>query len=427
MPISPASLVEAARYLEQHDESQRIKKLIFCLCKKYWENDVNVLNSQSFESLLLELAQTRPNIEQLTFSMYKLVKTLNRPKVYAAVAKTILDQLGPIYTAQADEELLDLSAGKPAIEVSAVEADGNIDHPTSFNKATQIEAPLPSKQTEFNKATQIEVQPGALAPEVIARQIAQTLEQHSEQARIKKLMFAVSRGAWENNLEVIDNYGFARLILDLRRGFPTRGDLQIGFDQVVNNINKATLYLAIANLILAQMDALYEELEENWEVEESSANTGIVKSSPPPPLARIPRGEHVQTSIIDFSETQRTSDPLLTVLGSIPAPPLPPAFRPISKQYNLFELRQEIMQNTNPLRAKVLLFSILFHSWDDNGQDWGLIRSYGLDDLVEQVLLSRKPPNDIELKLYAQAKEMADREAYTQAAGTLLKVLKPFL
>lgn len=76
MSIPQESVIEAAHYLEEHDEGQRIRKLLFCLCKKYWENDPNVLNSQNLESLLLELIQLKPNIEQLTFSLYKLVKTL---------------------------------------------------------------------------------------------------------------------------------------------------------------------------------------------------------------------------------------------------------------------------------------------------------------------------------------------------------------
>jgi hypothetical protein len=414
MPISSASLVEAARYLEQHDEGQRIKKLIFCLCKKYWENDLNVLNSQSLDTLLLELVQNRPNIEQLTFSMYKLVKTLNRPKVYAAVAKTILDQLGPIYTAQADEELADPSSGTPAIEVLAIEADGSTENPTGFEKATQLEmgpAPLPAAIS---------------SPEAIAQDVAQTLCQHPEQARIKKLMFAVSRGAWENNLEIIENYGFVNLILDLHRNFATKADLQVGFDQIVNNINKATLYLAIANLILAQMEKLYNNnLGPSPEVEANPINTEIIKSTPQP-LSRRQSGEHIQTSIIDFSQTQKSTDPILTVLGSIPVPPPPPMIS-LSREYNLFELRQEIMQYTNPLRAKILLFSILFHHWDHSGQDWGMMRSYGLDDLVEQVITSQKSPHDVELKLYAQARDMPDKEAYVQTANTLLKVLKPLL
>ncbi|MGL5035320.1 MAG: hypothetical protein ACRC6M_16150, partial [Microcystaceae cyanobacterium] len=138
MPPSPQLLNQAASYLEQHEEVQRIQKLLFCLCKKYWENDPNVLDSIPVGQLLQELVQAKPSIEQVTFSMYKLVKTLNRPKVYTGVAKVILDQLGPLYTADDQNDLLDATI----VEVEAMEdeglgAEGHIQHPhvpTAFNQ-----------------------------------------------------------------------------------------------------------------------------------------------------------------------------------------------------------------------------------------------------------------------------------------------------
>ncbi|BFM40645.1 hypothetical protein [Synechocystis sp. LKSZ1] len=392
MALSSEILVETARYLEQHDEGQRAKKLVFCLCKKYWENDPNVLNSQSLESLLLELIQIKPSIEQLTFSLYKLVKTLNRPKVYAAVAKMILDRLGPIYAAKAEEAEPDVA---PAIEVESVE------QPTGFNPP--LVSPTPSSAL-------------VASPQVLASHIAQNLSQHPEAGRIEKLMFAVGKGYWENSLDKINQYGFVNLILELRQRYPYLAELRASFEQIVNNINKATLYLAIANVILQQMEKLYED---------SLSFAG--NATPEPALAVVRRDAgHQQTAIVNFPAPARSAEPLLTVLGTVPVPN-PPASKETKQDYNLFDLRSEIMQYANPLRAKILLFSILFHSWNRNGQDWGMLRSYGLDDLIEQVILSQRPCNEVELKLYAQAKEMPEAEAYTHTATTLMKVLKPLL
>jgi hypothetical protein len=395
MALFSETLVETARYLEEHDEGQRVKKLVFCLCKKYWENDPNVLNSQSLESLLLELIQIKPSIEQLTFSLYKLVKTLNRPKVYAAVAKMILDRLGPIYAAKAEEEAAAPPVVAPAIEVESVE------QATGFNPP--LVSPTPSSAL-------------ALSPQVIADRIAHNLSQHPEVGRIEKLMFAVGKGYWENSLDKINQYGFVNLILELRQRYPYLAELRASFEQIVNNINKATLYLAIANVILQQMEKLYDGPLAAEEV-----------PAPEPALAVVRRNTgHEQTAIVNFPAPARSADPLLTVLGTVPVPP-PSASKETKQDYNLFDLRSEIMQYANPLRAKILLFSILFHSWNRNGQDWGMLRSYGLDDLIEQVILSQRPANEVELKLYAQAKEMPETEAYTHTATTLIKVLKPLL
>ena len=427
MSIPPESLINAAHYLEDHDEGQRIKKLLFCLCKKYWENDPNVLNSNTLETLLTELVQLKPNIEQLTFSMYKLVKTLNRPKVYAAVAKTILDQLGPVYTSHSDASL---TMAEGAIDVPLTEQETQLEsHPVIAAPPPPLQIPVRSPSLD---ATQVS------EPKHFAEIIAQTLSQHGEQARIKKLIFAVARGYWENSVAVIDQVGLTNLILELRQRYPSLDALRGGFDQIVNNINKATLYLAIAKLIMTQMSSLYESSEETYLPDPDESKMGlptqITKAEPALAIARQQQGgDHLQTSIIDLHSIPvpppprpRQTDPIVTILGAaVPSPPISVHSQP--KAYNLFDLRSEIMQYTNPLRAKILLFSVLFQSWDENGQDWGMIRSYGLDDLVEQLILSRKRPNDVEVKLNAQANQMPEQEAYQQTAQTLIKILKPLL
>ena len=414
MPQSPELLNQAASYLEHHEEAQRIQKLLFCLCKKYWENDPNVLGSIPISQLLQELVQAKPSIEQVTFSMYKLVKTLNRPKVYTGVAKTILDQLGPLYTVESHDELLDATV----IEVEAMPEErfeANPHVPTAFNQ--------PFKPQAQTKETLID-------PRILAQRIAQILNKHPEQGRIKKLMFAVAKGYWENNADEIDNYGFPKLILELRQMFPTLGELQGGFDNIVQNINKATLYIAIANLILKKMADLYENMAESLEDQAGSPTaTQIVQVRPPSLALRQEAASPYQaTAIIEFGNNPNnaSNEPLMTVLGSVPNPPPSSPGLNTPKSYNLFELRSEIMQYANPLRAKILLFSLLFNNWEKN-QDWSMLRSYSLDDLVEQVILSRRSPNDVETKLYGQAQGMTDREVYQQTAKTLIKVLKPLL
>ncbi|MGL5033755.1 MAG: hypothetical protein ACRC6M_08140, partial [Microcystaceae cyanobacterium] len=379
-------------------------------------NDPNVLDSIPVGQLLQELVQAKPSIEQVTFSMYKLVKTLNRPKVYTGVAKAILDQLGPLYTTENQNELLDATI----VEVEAMEdeglgAEGHIQHP--------------HVPTAFNQPFSPPVKETIIDPRVLAQRIAQILNQHPEQGRIKKLMFAVAKGNWENDAAQIDGYGFPKLVLELRQMFPTMGELKEGFDGIVQNINKATLYIAIANLILKKMADLYEDMSESLEDGQtgSHAATQIVQIRPANLALRqdaVPA--HQATAIVEFGSQNASNEPLMTVLGSVPNPPSQQQPANTPKSYNLFEVRSEIMQYANPLRAKILLFSLLFNNWERN-EDWSMLRSYSLDDLVEQVLLSRKSANDVETKLYGQAQSMSDREVYQQTAKTLIKVLKPLL
>jgi len=390
MTLSPELLTPAARYLETHEEFQRIQKLVFCLCKKYWENDPNVLQSFSLNQLLAELVQAKPSIEKLTFSMYKLVKTLNRPKVYAVVAKVILDQLSPIYQSEQNQD--DAEANQTKVSV--------VD-------------PLPAAKT-----TQM------VDRNFLAEQIANHLSQHPESSRMIKLVYAACKDSWENDPEVINRYGLKNLITELRDLYPTKGEIQFVFNQLVANINKQTLYLAIANLILTQMDCLYENFDESVEGEESersqSLKTQIIQVKNDFPLTKTSQRD-IQTSIIEVN-----AEPMATALKSPNQPEAVPPAIP-QKSYNLFELRLEIMQYTNPLRTKILLFSVLFHSWDKQGKDWTMLRGYSLDDLMQQVILAGKPLAEIEARLQAQAKTFTETEAYLQTARTIIQALKPIL
>ena len=55
MQLSSDVFNQVVRYLDSHEEKLRVKKLIFCICKKYWENEPNILNGVAMEDLVKEL------------------------------------------------------------------------------------------------------------------------------------------------------------------------------------------------------------------------------------------------------------------------------------------------------------------------------------------------------------------------------------
>jgi hypothetical protein len=287
-----------------------------------------------------------------------------------------------------------------------------------------VEAQADSSVTQFGLSPAIAPQTTVLDPTFLAERIAQTLAQHSEQVRIKKLMFAVGRGYWENDLNTIDNYGFTNLVADLRKTFPTKGELQFGFNAIVQNINKATLYQAIANLILKQMDCLYEELAEVIDEEENENVSALSTMIRPVENLSIHQSSpsHEATAIIEFKRSSK-DESAVTVLET-PVKTKSKALINIPKDYNLFELRLEIIQHTNPLRAKILLFSIRFHTWDNSSQDWSMLRSYGLDDLVEQVILSGQSLAELDEQLHQHAERLNEPDTYAQTAAAIVQTLK---
>lgn len=375
MPLPSDLLNETVRQLENHEESLRIKKVIFCLCKKYWENMLDILNTFSLGDLIEELISTYPTLDRFKEALVKLVKTLNRPNIYTEVAKVIFARISRLYKYLEDEPQTAIIASSTSSEILNL--------------------------------------------------VASKLQNHQEQARIKKVIYSVCRKRWENDIQIIDSYSLSSLIRELMQHYPTKDELQIALIKLVQNINKQNLYLAIANIIVNQLGGLYNNKQNLNTLKEETAtqivNAQFVQvnnfnsiSNLVEPQQPIP--QNFGTSVIDLSVEQASEVQPQSERSQQP-----------QKTLNLFELRLEIMQYTNPLRAKVLLFSVLYQSWDKNNQDWAMLRSYTLDDLLKELIQSAKSLTDTESKLFAAARILTDFETNMQTASTIIEAIKPHL
>jgi hypothetical protein len=354
------------------------------------------------EDLVKELVQLKTNKEQLTFSVYKLVKTLNRPKVYLGVATVIIEQISQLYSniaAAYDNQLL------------LVEPEVNPSFTTVNNDVNNEEDNL-------------------------LRQVVSGIENHRETARIHKLMFAACKNRWENDQAVINNYGLKNIVLELQRNNPNFLSLRQTLKQVAEKINKKALYLALADIILTQLEPLYDtdndDEEEDNESKSQILNTQIVhlkndSDSASKTTSFSPsRSEPVDfsSSIINLNEPQLVMElPLAEPASSNNNPSNSPQIT----AYDPFEIRLEIFQYANPLRAKILIFSLLFHPWDRSGQDWSTLRSYTLEDLLKQLIQSGKSIQDIEVQLYNIAQTQMDTDANVQTASILVQILQKIL
>ena len=402
MQLSIDVFNDVVRYLDSHEEKLRIKKLIFCICKKYWENEPNILNGVAMEDLVKELVQIKTNKEQLTFSVYKLVKTLNRPKVYLGVATVIIEQISQLYSniaAAYDNQLL------------PVEPEVNPSFTTVNNDVNNEEDNL-------------------------LRQVVSGIENHRETARIHKLMFAACKNRWENDQAVINNYGLKNIVLELQRNNPNFLSLRQTLRQVAENINKKALYLALADIILTQLEHLYDtdndDEEEDNESKSQRFNTQIVDlKNDSDSAAKTTSFSTSRSDPVDFSSSIiNLNEPQLVMELPFAEPASSnnnPSNFPQIPAYDPFEIRLEIFQYANPLRAKILIFSLLFHPWDRSGQDWSTLRSYTLEDLLKQLIQSGKSLQDIEVQLYNIAQTQMDTDANVQTASILVQTLQKIL
>ncbi|MCA2620224.1 MULTISPECIES: hypothetical protein [unclassified Microcystis] len=402
MQLSIDVFNDVVRYLDSHEEKLRIKKLIFCICKKYWENEPNILNGVAMEDLVKELVQIKTNKEQLTFSVYKLVKTLNRPQVYLGVATVIIEQISQLYSniaAAYDNQLLPV---EPEVNPSFTNVNNDVNN------------------EEDN----------------LLRQVVSGIENHRETARIQKLMFAACKNRWENDQAVINNYGLKNIVLELQRNNPNFLSLRQTLKQVAENINKKALYLALADIILTQLEHLYDtdndDEEEDNESKSQRFNTQIVDlKNDSDSAAKTTSFSASRSDPVDFSSSIiNLNEPQLVMELPFAEPASSnnnPSNFPQIPAYDPFEIRLEIFQYANPLRAKILIFSLLFHPWDRSGQDWSTLRSYTLEDLLKQLIQSGKSLQDIEVQLYNIAQTQMDTDANVQTASILVQTLQKIL
>ncbi len=239
-------------------------------------------------------------------------------------------------------------------------------------------------QSGFVEVTAI-VSPPACHPKI--EEIASRL-QNLDLIRIKKLMLSTARNYWETDPLKIHHAQLQDLIDELWQGYPTLEELRAGFASVVKTLNKPVEYALIAEMILQEMRSLY-----------------LTQSSLPTEL--LPPSDEV------------TAPDLLQVNH------LPVAASASTDLIDLFDLRLEIIKYANPLRAKILLFSIVYYRFSFSPQDWSNLKLYTLEGLLRSLTTVCGSIDDLQTKLQDTAQQLSQPDEFVDVAHILFKCLKP--
>lgn len=371
-------LDKIVKHLETHENSTRIKKLMVYTCQNQWENDLSILNQYEFSDLIQRLRASYSSLEQLRSTLYSFAETLNHQAEYLVVADTIIHQLEPLYNEP--EDLTQVVAVKP-----------------SYQASTQ--------------------------PQWMVLEAASELEEESNILRIKKLMLYVSNAHWETDLQSLEQLNFVDLIQDLRDSYPSLDKLSAALKQQVQTLNRQAEYIVVAKTILKVLQKLYTDDSEITKVKSANA----VRSQPPaPPPTRLPtpinqgkrniqrqsaKNNNPQASSVQEQEIQDKST------QNLPSKPCP---------YDPFDLRLNVMKYTTPLRAKLLIFSVLYHPIKKTQHDWLLMKAKPLDDLLFELFSTCPTLEELETKLYHTAEALEDSDENTQAAGAIVQSMKLF-
>lgn len=217
-------------------------------------------------------------------------------------------------------------------------------------------------------------------------EVVKNLEQHQNSLRIKKLIYAICKTKWENDVNRLNTIKLKELIQELQIANPTLDYLKHSLNKFAQTLNKPGEYTLVANVITEQMTRLYPDNQET--TQQISQPSNFLQQS------------------LEYKPNLGWDEPPIT--------------------YDPFELRVEIMKYTNPLRAKILAYSVVYHLFDFSSEDWLTLKSKELDDLIHRLFDRCKTLKDLEYRLQTVAKSLKPTDEHTQAAGAIYQAMKRY-
>ncbi|MEH1767681.1 MAG: hypothetical protein V7L27_27865 [Nostoc sp.] len=222
--------------------------------------------------------------------------------------------------------------------------------------------------------------------------VTKHLEQHENSKRIKKLIYSACKNIWENDEETLDRFKLQELIQELYRLNPTINNLNYSLSKVVKTLNKQAEYALLASIISHEMQKLYITPDEA---------TGILLNQSHQEEQTFYNSGQISSNSIDKSPNNQTKH-----------------------QYNQFDLRQNIMKYTNPLRAKIVLFSALYKKFAFNEEDWLKLKAEQLDDLLLRLFDTCPTIKELESKLNSAVISLGKPDENIQAASAIIQSMR---
>ncbi|HSM80517.1 MAG TPA: adenylate/guanylate cyclase domain-containing protein [Nodosilinea sp.] len=344
-----ALLANALRSLNTHTHSLRIKKLVFATYQHAWENDSAVLEQFDLRSLLLSLRERHPALPDLEEQLRRVVAGLNRQDLYGEIADTIVRQLQPWY-------------GRSLFE--------NPDAP----------------EAEFTQLT-------VRSLEERCHTVAEQFDQGPDALRLRKLIYCLCHNSWENNPEHLNQLYLPGLIQQVLTVAPKPQDLRYRLGRIVKHLNRRGQYTSLANQIVLAFQPLYSNQPG------TPADTAAL-AEPSGPSGGSAEGYTTLTYLNSVDSTDQPAE-LTTLHGTLSSPIAgeSESSGPRRDRSSLFDLRGDIIQYANPLRAKILLYSCLHGPFGYTTQDWSNLSRRTLDDLLQQTFEYCPTYSDLDSKL----------------------------
>ena len=409
---------EVSDDLEMSEDPVRAKKLVCLVCTGILENDLDRLNNFSFVELLEDLYQQYPTIEALKENLVKSVKTISvqKQRQYLIVAKIVFNAASKFY------QQSPVSVIAEPISYSQFNSNPQIfSHPPAYSAnhlvinagSAQLIAPFDISQNglvkdPLNESLVAELpseqQSGLTEDKLllfddpylddnsdIYAWVAHNIDIDAQQMRLKKLLFYTYQDVWESDLRQLNSIDWASLLRELVSFMPTFLQLQALLQEAVQRVSKPAEYVAIGNLLLTKLEPLYPDRNDANNLEAIA-----------PPIAPI-----INQYSLPLNNQGRSKipfDPRIAI--------------------DLFDLRLELMRFTSSMRAKILLFSVLYYPFDPDRDNWHDLGSHRLDGLLRQLFYAYPSFEKAEKSIWQIARSLSEPSAYDQAASYILQVVK---
>ncbi|MCC3418312.1 MAG: hypothetical protein JGK28_10175 [Microcoleus sp. PH2017_07_MST_O_A] len=225
----------------------------------------------------------------------------------------------------------------------------------------------------------------------ILDEVVREFEQDLNLSRIKKIIFFACKESWENDPAKLASADVGKLIEEICAKYSRLEDIETVLNNIVAKVNKKTEYALVADKIVCQLSRLYE-YQDFTKLETNISNFG---GSEAPAF-----DDHFNSQLPAGESLERDAG-------------------------NLFDVRQKIVQQTNPLRAKILIFSTLYHDFTFSERDWLLLKTQELDKLLRQLFNVCGSLAELESNLYGTAGKLDNTDECDQAASVIIKAMNP--
>lgn len=362
-----------ARQLAQDEQATRIYKLLTYVSEGAWVGNASPPNEAMIHRVLSQLLERFTDLTLLRSYIHTSVNTLSKPAEYSQIADTILDA---IFMTQGGE-----------------------DPTTKFLRAVS------PPNSQLNPQT------------TLYSTIAAPLPQLPNQIRLKKLALCAARSIWEGDGAKLQTMSWIDLTKMIHQRYATHNELKKGLQQVVSQLSKPIEYNLLAETLIDNLQALYQE-----PIVEVSTNTPQLNSTP----SLISNLNSSETeSLANFDGIRR--DPHATKPDVIPSSPWSDSTGTSiveSIDSMVFDLHFDIMKLANPLRLKHLLLILVNGTEPEEAIEGMTLRQQSMIPLLATAFRLHRKPEILGIKLREIARKLPDTEEYETTIDAMMRAFK---